>query len=95
MGQLTKDQVTWRYSFCGLKGTCSSRKLELMNGCIAKAHGNLFIPSTLAGSNFDSNGLSAKKLNKNMDIATDVYIDRVDGAPCFGTTLKLHSGGKN
>ena len=22
----TKDQVTWRYSFCGLKGTCSSRK---------------------------------------------------------------------
>ena len=55
-------------------------EVELMNGCIAKAHGNLFIPSTLAGSNFDSNGLSAKKLNKNMDIATDVYvyIDRVD-----------------
>ena len=30
-----------------------------------------------------------------MDIATDVYIDRVDGAPCCGTTLKLHTGGKN
>ena len=70
-------------------------EVELMNGCIAKAHGNLFIPSTLAGSNFDSNGLNAKKLNENMDIATDVYIDRVDGAPCCGTTLKLHTGGKN
>ena len=30
-----------------------------------------------------------------MDIATDVYIDRVDGAPCCGTILKLHTGGKN
>ncbi|XP_068761299.1 uncharacterized protein [Montipora capricornis] len=70
-------------------------EVELMNGCIAKAHGNLFIPSTLAGSNFDSNGLNAKKLNENMDIATDVYIDRVDGAPCCGTILKLHTGGKN
>lgn len=70
-------------------------EVELMNGCIAKAHANLYIPSTLSGNNFDINGVNATKLSENLDIATDVYIDRVNGAACCGTTLQLHKGGKN
>ena len=66
-----------------------------MNGCIAKAHANLYIPSTLSGSNIDANGVNAKKISENLDIATDVYIDRVNGAFCCGTTLQLHKGGRN
>ena len=70
-------------------------EVELMNGCIAQAHGNLFIPSMLAGSNFDANGLNKEKLSENLDIATDVYIDRVDGAPCCRTTLQLFKGARD
>lgn len=66
-----------------------------MNSCIAKAHANLYIPSTLSGSNIDANGVNAKKISENLDIATDVYIDRVNGAFCCGTTLQLHKGGRN
>ena len=65
-----------------------------MNGGIAKAHANLFIPSTLVGSNFDTNGLKTEKLIQNLDIATDVYIDRVNKAPCCGTTLQLYTRGQ-
>ena len=70
-------------------------EVELMNGCIAQVHSNLFIPSTLSGSNFDGSGLNKEKLTENVDIAADVYIDRVDGAPCCGTTLQLFKGGKD
>ena len=69
--------------------------VELMNGCIAKAHANLYIPSTLAGGNFSGSGLDADKLTENMDLATDVYIDRVNGAPCCGTNIQLFKGGKD
>ena len=44
--------VTTRHS-----GSSYLNPVELMNGCIAKAHSNLYIPSTLVGSNFDANGL--------------------------------------
>ena len=70
-------------------------EVELMNGCITQAHGNLFIPSTLAGSNFDANGLNKEKLSENLDIATDVYVDRVNGAPCCRTMLQLFKGGRD
>ena len=32
---------------------------------------------------------------ENVDIAADVYIDRVDGAPCCGTKLQLFKWGKD
>lgn len=70
-------------------------EVELMNGCIAKAHSNLFIPSTLSGTNFNESGIDRTKLAENVDIATDVYIDRADGAPCCGTTLQLYKGAKD
>ena len=69
--------------------------VELMNGCIAKAHANLYIPSTLAGGNFSGSGLDADKLTENMDLAMDVYIDRVNGAPCCGTNIQLFKGGND
>ena len=82
--------VTSRYS-----GGSFLNGVELMNGCLARAHSNLFIPSTLTGSNFSENGLDETKLFENLDLATDVYIDRFDGAPCGETTIKLFKGSKD
>ncbi|CAB4016500.1 Hypothetical predicted protein [Paramuricea clavata] len=45
--------------------------VELMNGCIAKAHANIYIPSTLAGGNSNASGLDADKLTENVDLATE------------------------
>lgn len=70
-------------------------KVELMNGCLAVAHSNLYIPSTLGGSNFTAQGLDSSKLAENLDLATDVYIDRVNGAPCGDCTISLVKGAKN
>ena len=70
-------------------------EVELMNGCIAQAHSNLFIPSTLSGSNYDASGLNKAKLTENVNVATDVYIDRVNGSPCCGTNLHLFKGGND
>ena len=39
-------------------------KLELMNGCISKAHSNLFIPSTLTGSNKGEKRLDEEKIKE-------------------------------
>ena len=43
----------------------------------------------------DSNGLNSEKLCENLDIATDVYIDSVNGSACCGTTLQLYKGGQS
>ena len=82
--------VTSRHS-----GGSYLNEVELMNGCIAKAHANLYISSTLSGNNYDSNGLNSEKLRENLDIATGVYIDRVNGSACCGTTLQLYKGDQN
>jgi hypothetical protein len=39
-------------------------RVELVNGCIARAHSNVFIPSTLNGSIFSSDGLDQGKLKE-------------------------------
>lgn len=69
-------------------------EVELMNGCLAIAHSNLYIPSTLNGSNFTSQGLDSSQLEKSLDLATDVYIDRVNGAPCGDSKISLVKGVK-
>ena len=74
-------------------GSCLN-KVELMNGCISKAHANLFIPSTLMGSNKNEKGLDECKITENMEVATNVYIDHVHGAPCLGTKLVMKKGAK-
>ena len=35
------------------------------------------------------------KLAENVDLATEVYIDRVNGVPCCGTNIQLFKGGKD
>ena len=80
--------VTARFS-----GGSYLNKVELQNGCLALGHSNVFIPSTINGSNLDSNEkLDHEKLKQNLDTATDVYINTVSGSPCFGTNIILVKG---
>ena len=53
---------------------------------------NLFIPSTLNGSCLSDSGVNQEMLERNLDSAIDVYISRVDGAPCASTEIKLFKG---
>ncbi len=58
--------VSARYS-----GGSYLNKVELQNGCLALGHSNLFIPSTIHGSNVDDDGkLCEEKLKKNLNAAT-------------------------
>ena len=59
-------------------GSSYLNRVELQNGCLALAHTNLFIPSTLGGSvvNADS---GAVDMASNLESATSVYIDRING----------------
>ena len=67
-------------------------RVELQNGCLALGHSNLFIPSTLIGSNMDSSKVNYEKLRQNLDLAMDVYIDRVENSPCGAGSIKLFKG---
>jgi hypothetical protein len=82
--------VTTRHS-----GGSYLNRVEMQNGCLALAHSNLFIPSTLTGSNITGEGLDTDKLSTNLNMAIDVYIDRVSGAPCGGNTIDLLKGAKD
>ena len=71
-------------------------KVELQNGCLALGHSNLFIPSTINGSNFDSNRkLDTTKLKQNLEAAIDVYISAVNGSPCGGKPIHLVKGAQD
>ena len=83
----TCTMVTTRHS-----GGSYLNRVELQNGCLALAHSHLFIPSTLNGHNFNEKGLHCVKLRANLDAATEVYINRVDGAPCGDTPIRLLKG---
>lgn len=69
-------------------------RVELQNGCLALAHSNLFIPSTLNGSCLDVNtgGIDQDKLKANLQAAIDIYIQRCNGAPCGDTQIVLFKG---
>ena len=69
-------------------------RVELQNGCLALGHANIFIPSTLGGSCLDNETgkVDPGKLKHNMDLATDVYINRVSGFPCGDGTITLFRG---
>ena len=69
-------------------------RVEMQNGCFALAHSNLFIPSTLTGSNNSSTGIDTEQLLTNLDNAINVYIDRVNGAPCGQSLITLFKGAK-
>ena len=67
-------------------------RVELQNGCLALAHANLFIPSTLGGSCMESGKVNKEKYKQNMELATEVYMNRVNGCPCGDTVIHLFKG---
>ena len=69
-------------------------RVELQNGYLALGHANLFIPSTLNGSCIDpqSGTVSLDRLRENLDLATDIYINQVNGCPCGNTVIHLYKG---
>ena len=75
-------------------GSSHLNRVELQNGCLTLAHSNLFIPSNLNGSCFDAvtGKVDQLKLKANMDVATNIYICRTNGAPCGNTTIQLFRG---
>ncbi|XP_068757506.1 uncharacterized protein [Montipora capricornis] len=75
-------------------GSSNKKRIELQNGCLALAHSNLFIPSTLNGSCLDSqNGnVDEAKLKQNLSDAIDVYLSRLNKCPCADTVIDLYKG---
>ena len=83
--------VTSRFS-----GGSYLNQVELLNGCLAVGHSNLFIPSTILGSNLGADGGTDKeKLHANIDAATDVYINSVSRTKCAGNPIVLVKGAQN
>lgn len=75
-------------------GSSYLNRVELQNGCLALRHTNLFIPSTLNGSavNPETGAVDMERVKANFELATDVYIDRVNGCPCGETVIHLYRG---
>lgn len=75
-------------------GSSYLNRVELQNGCLSLGHSNLFIPSTMAGSAFNpsTGAVDMERVKKNLDLATDVYIDRVNNCPCGETVIHLYKG---
>ena len=75
-------------------GSSNRNRVELQNGCLALGHSNLFIPSTLNGSCFDSKTgkIDDNKLKENLNDAIDIYISRVNKSPCANTNIHLYKG---
>ena len=78
---------------CRNSGASYLNRVKLQNGCLALGHSNLFIPSTLGGSYTDSScRVDRDKYRHNMNLAMDVYINRVNGSSCGGTCISLFKG---
>ena len=75
-------------------GASYLNRVELQNGCLALADANLFIPSTLNGSCFnpETGHVDPERLKSNIDLATNVCIDRVNGAPSGDAEIQLFKG---
>ena len=75
-------------------GASYLNRVELQNGCLAQGHANLFIPSTLSGTNIDpkTGKLDPERFRRNMKLATEVYINRVNHCPCGETVIELYEG---
>jgi hypothetical protein len=82
--------VTSRFS-----GGSYLNRVELLNGCLAVGHSNVFIPSTILGSNRGTDGTDNVKLQANLDAAADVYINTVAGTKCAGDPIFLVKGAKD
>lgn len=69
-------------------------RVELQNGCLSRGHAATVIPSTLSGPNVDSStgSINQNRLNYNMNLAIEAYINRVDKTPCGTTVIHLYKG---
>ena len=67
-------------------------RVELQNGCLTHGHSNLFIPSTLAGNCIVNGQIDQNILKQSLDLAIDVYLDRVNRCPCGDGVIELYKG---
>ena len=72
------------------RGGSYLNRVELQNGCLSRAQCNLFIPSSLCGSNFSENGVHETRLEQNLETATDVFSE-----PCGECEITLVKGSRN
>ena len=81
--------VTTRSSGCSYLN-----RVELQNGCLSLGHAHTFIPSTLGGScyNQQTGEIDDEKLRRNMDLAIEAYISRVNQCSCGDTCIHLYRG---
>lgn len=75
-------------------GSSYLNRVELQNGCLSRAHSNLFLPSTLHGSpiSAETGKVDYDLLCRNLSTAIDIYIQRCTGAPCGHTQINLYRG---
>ncbi len=82
--------VTLRFS-----GGSYLNQVELLNGCLAVGHSNVFIPSTILGSSRGTDGIDNEKLQANLNTASDVYINTMADTKCAGNPIVLVKGARN
>lgn len=70
-------------------------KITLVTTRSSGAHTNLFIPSTVCWEPYDKEDQFDEAKHANMEAVLNQYIERVDGTPCMGTTIKLYRGSSN
>jgi hypothetical protein len=77
-------------------GSSYLNRVELQNGCLAVAHSNIFIPSTIHSSNFVRSGsIDYDRLEQNLESATDVYISKCNIDDCPKAALRLLKGSRS
>ena len=73
-------------------GSSYLNRVELQNGCLTRGHSNVFIPSTMSGSCMEGGKINQDALRRNLDMAIDVYIERVNNCPYGDTFIQLFKG---
>lgn len=75
-----------------ISGSSFLNRVELQNGCLSRGHVNLFIPSTLAGNCMEDGHVNVDILKQNLELAIDIYLDRVNLCPCGDGVIHLFKG---
>ena len=75
-------------------GSSFLNRAKLQNGFLALGHTN---PTTLNGSAFspEMGVIDKERLKANLELATDLYIERVNGSPCGETVISLDKGAES
>ena len=75
-------------------GSSYLNQVELQNGSLSRGHANTFFPSTLTGACTDeqTGKVDESKWKRNMELAIQAYINRVNHCPCGDTVIHLFQG---